>query len=78
MNYTRRGDFAFAFRIVRPEATVPRGDFEMLVKSGSLRVAERLSPPEENGVVHGVLRRAVRDLDAIRGRHELSPATRVG
>lgn len=51
-------------RSLRKMPTSPSRDYDAVV--ASLRVAERLSPPEENAVVHGILRRAVRDLAAIR------------
>lgn len=51
-------------RSLRKIPTSPSRDFDAVL--ANLRVAERLSPPEENAVVHGILRRAVRDLDAIR------------
>lgn len=51
-------------RSLRRMPTKPSGDYDAVL--ANLRVAERLSPPEENAMVHGILRRAVRDLDAIR------------
>ncbi|WP_295193387.1 hypothetical protein [uncultured Brevundimonas sp.] len=51
-------------RSLRKMPTNPSRDFDAVL--ANLRVAERLSPPEEHAVVHGILKRAVRDLDAIR------------
>ena len=51
-------------RSLRRMPTKPSRDYDDLL--ANLRVAERLSPPEENAAVHGILTRAVRDLAAIR------------
>lgn len=38
---------------------------DIAVVTASLQVAERLLPPEENRVVHGLIARAVRDLSRV-------------
>lgn len=43
-----------------------RSTDDIAVVAASLAVAQRLLPPEENRVVHGVIARAVRDLSRIK------------
>lgn len=47
-------------RWLRALPTAPTDD--IAVVTASLQVAERLLPPEENRIVHGLIARAVRDL----------------
>lgn len=51
-------------RWLRTLPTEPTDD--IAVVAASLQVAERLLPPEENRVVHGLIARAVRDLARMR------------
>lgn len=51
-------------RWLRVLPTAPSCDLNEVV--ANLRVAERLLPPEENLIVHGLIVRAVRDLRQIR------------
>ena len=51
-------------RSLRKMPNVPSRDYDAVL--ANLEVAERLMPPEENAVVHGILWRAVRDLIALR------------
>jgi hypothetical protein len=51
---------------LRSLPTAPSRDLEEVV--ANLSVAERLLPPEENRVVHGLISRAVRDLSRMRDR----------
>ncbi len=49
---------------LRSLPTAPSRDLEEV--AANLSVAERLLPPEENHVVHGLISRAVRDLSRMR------------
>ena len=51
-------------RWLRTLPTNPTEDVAMVV--ASLEVAQRLLPPEENRVVHGLIARAVRDLSRLK------------
>jgi hypothetical protein len=51
-------------RSLRKMPTIPSRDYDAVL--ASLQVAERLMPPEENEIVHGILWRAVRDLTTLR------------
>lgn len=53
-------------RWLRSLPTAPSRDLDEVVVN--LSVAERLLPPEENRVVHGLISRAVRDLSRMRDR----------
>lgn len=51
-------------RSLRKIPTIPSRDYDAVL--ANLQVAERLMPPEENEIVHGILWRAVRDLNTLR------------
>lgn len=51
-------------RSLRKIPTTPSRDYDAVL--ANLQVAERLMPPEENEIVHGILWRAVRDLKTLR------------
>ena len=51
-------------RWLRALPTNPTDDIATVV--ASLKVAQRLLPPEENRIVHGLIARAVRDLSRVR------------